>query len=204
MKTRILSTLLFMLSIINCNYGISETNIISNIQQGSIQEFFNTNSFIIKFSNIIYEHKGKKIKIPIFEGSMGDVLYDDFIKFCMVNNLLEEGFRENGFIVKTDKGKLSKTFNEFLLFYKKSILSNTDLNKPSRIEVYGGGLYLFYEFNIEGVPCVIFIVATTKKEYRSADEIKSITGIELDETEKIPHFIYSFWINSESEEIPIW
>jgi len=204
MKIKIFSNLLFMLLIvINYNYASSESKAICNIEKGSIQKFFNSDSFIIKFSNIIYEHKGKKIRIPIFRGSMGDVAYDDFRKFCSVNNLLEEGFRESGFIIKTDKGKLSKTFNEFLLFYKKSILSNTDLNKPSRIEVDGGGLYLFYEFNIEGVPCVIYIVATTKEEYKSADQIKSITGIELDETAKIPHFRYSFWINYKSEEIPV-
>lgn len=176
---------------------------ISNIQQGSIQKFSNTDSFIIKFTNIIYEHNEKKIKIPIFKGSTGDVLYEDFKKFCNSNNLLEEGFRENGFIIQTDNGKLSKAFTEFLLFYKKSILKNTDINKPSRIEVDGGGLYLFYEFNIDSIPCVLYIVATTKEEFKSSEQIKQITGIELDETAKIPHFRYSFWINYKSEEIPV-
>jgi hypothetical protein len=134
---------------------------------------------------------------------MGDIYYKDFRNYCLEKQYLRPKVRENGFIIKTDKGKLSKTFNEFLLFYKKSILSNTDLNKPSRIEVDGGGLYLFYEYNIEGVPVYIYRRNNKGGITSRLIRLKSITGIELDETAKIPHFRYSFWINYKSEEITV-
>lgn len=184
------------------NNTICETVKQNEIKEGAIEKFGNT-SFIIKFTNLIYEKDDKQMMIPVFKGNMGDVLYKDFRNYCLEKKYLEPKVRENGFIIKTERGELTKTFRKFLLFYKTNILKNSDLNKPERMVVDGRGLYLFYEFVIDGVPFVFQIITTTREEYTDSSQIKSILNVVLDEKIKIPHFRYVIWKNYKSDEVPI-
>jgi len=147
------ASLICMVVIISCNYknAICENNTVNSIKDGSVV-LFSEYEFIIKFSNLIYEKDGKEMRIPIFQGTMGDVSYKDFLKYCVDKKYLEPNVAETNFIIKAQKGKLTKTFHEFLYFYKGSILKNVDISKPNKIKVDGGALDMYYDVVSNGVP----------------------------------------------------
>jgi len=106
------------------------------------------------------------------------------------------------FIIKAQKGKLTKTFHEFLYFYKGSILKNVDISKPNKIKVDGGALDIYYDFVINGVPFSLQIgISTDKKEIEDVDSIKSIFDVNLDENMETPIFTYRFWKNKTSNDL---
>jgi len=192
-----------MIVILNNTYknAVSETNTARIVKDGSVV-LFSEYEFIIKFSNLIYEKDGKEMKIPIFQGNMGDVYYKSFHEYCYKNNLLEKGWGESSFIIKAEKGKLTKTFHEFLYFYKGNILKNVDISKPNKIKVYGGALDIYYDFVINGVPFVLQVgISTDKKEIEDTDSIKSIFDVNLDENMATPIFTYRFWKNKTSNDL---
>jgi len=195
--------LMCMIVILNNTYknAVSETNTARIVKDGSVV-LFSEYEFIIKFSNLIYEKDGKEMKIPIFQGNMGDVYYKSFHEYCYKNNLLEKGWGESSFIIKAEKGKLTKTFHEFLYFYKGNILKNVDISKPNKIKVYGGALDIYYDFVINGVPFVLQVgISTDKKEIEDTDSIKSIFDVNLDENMATPIFTYRFWKNKTSNDL---
>ena len=146
MKIRFLKIVYFVcvIIILNCNTtAISETGRQSIVNKESIQQYDERKgafmgAFIIKFTNLIYEVNGKNVKIPIFRGNMGDATYKEFHEYCYKNNLLKaRGYIESGFIVESEKGKLTNTFHEFLNFYKNNILKDCDIKTPTYFRVSG-------------------------------------------------------------------
>jgi len=154
------------------------------------------NSFIINFSNIIYEVKAKRINIPIFQGAAGDVLYKDFREYCISNKYFESYGGESGFIVKCKKKEVKKTFVEFLNFYRSNILKDVDFNDKSNFDVNESGWTIFYKFTIDGVPCVMNIEIDAAKRI-DRKKLKTVYDIMVNEDMAYPSFAYSFDINSE-------
>lgn len=200
-KTCIISFICFLV-ILNCanKMAVCENNQQNNIKDGAVV-LFSEYQFIIKLSNLIYEKNGKELKIPIFQGNMGDATYIEFLNYCYKNNILDKEYAENSFIIKSEKGKLTKTFRNFLMFYKKNILSNTDITKPGKIVYDGGALELYYDFQIDGIPFVLQVNISTDKNEIDPDSIGSILDVNLDENMKTPMFTYKFWKNKTSKKI---
>ena len=63
--------------------------------------------FIMRFSNIIFEEKGKSIKIPIFQGKHGDVTNKDVIKYCIENKYIDKDIWLR-YIIKCKKGEIKE------------------------------------------------------------------------------------------------
>lgn len=203
-KTGLFLACFMLLFVYSNKAAVSETYPHDRIQDGAVQ-VFNDYMFIIKFTNLIYEVDGKEFKIPIFRGNMGDVTYREFQNYCVRKNYMDKNTSQNSFVIKTERGKITKTLHDFLMFYKSNILKDVDINKPARVVVYGRGLYLFYEFTIDDVPFVLTVRARSKElyDYKLSDSIKSVLDIKLDETIKKPHFSYDFWKNTKSQHLPI-
>lgn len=196
-----IASVLCIIVVLNCTAkkAMSETSMISEIKDDAVVKVY-TYSFIIKFTNLIYEEDGKKIRIPIFQGNSGDVSYDDFLEYCYNKKYLKPKSAETSLVIKADKGKLKKTFHEFLLFYKGNILKKTDINMPTKIKVDGGALELYYDFKENGVPFVLQISISTDQEDVDSSIIKSIFDVNLYENMKTPTFQYRFWANYSSDE----
>jgi hypothetical protein len=198
-KSAFLIVVLFIIIFSNI-MGISKTMLIelSDIKKEQIivagESWYN--SFIIKFSNIIYEVKGKSIKIPIFQGTEGDVLYKDFREFCLINKYLEPRVRESGFVVKCKKGEVKKTFVEFINFYRSNILKDVNFDDKSNFDVNESGWTIFYKFKIDGVSCVLNIEIDAAKRI-DRKKLKTVYDIMVNEDMAYPSFAYSFDINSE-------
>ncbi len=189
---------------INCN--VNNRMVAQNIiKEGSIQKF-DRYSFIIKFSNLIYEIGSKRIAIPIFQGNMGDVTYDTFLNYCYNNNLLNKEYQEGDFVIVAKKGELKKTFHDFLRFYKNNILQDVNINKPAKMRVIDGVLDVFYEFNVQGIPMVLQVTIYTTEEFDLVDlnKIDSVFTIDsIDENMKTPkpYFMFNIWQNQTSRKL---
>jgi len=162
--------------------------------------------YVIKFMNIIYNENGKKIKIPIFQGKQGDVYYDDFIKYCIDNKILDSDAKETGFIIKTGKGELKKTFQEFLNFYKGNILSDINMDKPTKIDIFGdeerfADWEIYYDFEVEDIPFVLKIVVKASKEDFESKEAPSVYQLNPDEGMNNPHFKFSIYSNYKTKDL---
>ena len=120
------------------------------------------NVFIMRFSNIIYKSRGKIVKVPIFRGTMGDVLYDDFLEYCNTKGILKDGsyrswpergrgkYIENGFEVKFNKGEFTKALDEFRKFYGRHLSIN--FNTPADVSYYSEEEQInTYSFVLDGV-----------------------------------------------------
>ena len=133
----------------------------------------NYSVFTIRFSNIIYESgSGKLIKVPIFRGTMGDVLYDDFLKYCETKRLLK-GHTEAAFEVKFKKGEYNKVLNEFWEFYGRHLSINFK-DVPAEMFPYSEREQVnVYTFTLDGVACELsfyylydeYVDEATKLEY---------------------------------------
>ena len=109
--------------------------------------------FTMKFSNIIYESGGKIIKVPIFRGTMGNVLYDDFLKYCVTKGLMREGYAESAFQIKFKKGEYTKVLDEFKKFYGHHLSINFK-DMPTWISAYSEQEQIStYAFILDGVKC---------------------------------------------------
>ena len=107
--------------------------------------------FTMKFSNIVYESDGKMIKMPIFRGTMGDVLHRDFLKYCVTKGLMAERCRESAFQIKFKKGGYTKVLDEFKKFYG-SRLSINFKEMPTWISAYSEQEQIStYAFVLDGV-----------------------------------------------------
>jgi hypothetical protein len=161
--------------------------------------------FVIKFSNIIYGAllKGelKKIRIPIFQGTLDDVYYTVFLKYCEEKNMLKSDWMESGFVILTKRGEVKKTLLEFIKFYEGNILKGYE--KP---EMYreSGMWGLEYKFKIEKVPCRMVVTVWADKRdldlpYESYKSFKSIEDIHPNENMEKPHFRYKFRIDWDEQ-----
>lgn len=200
--------LICIITILNCNTtAVSEANKQNIYNKDTIQIYGNVDDseFLIKFTNLIYEVNGKEAKIPIFRGNIGDATHKEFREYCYSNNLLKKGYGEGGFIVISEKGKLTTTFHEFLNFYKGNILKNVDINKPTVFRAWGDPQYdpeihltIYYDFKINGIPFVLF-VSVYSSERIDPDSVKSIFDIKLKERTNPPIFLYTFFKNDYSK-----
>lgn len=199
--------LISVITILNCNTtAISETDRQNIINNNAIQ-VYDSSSFIIKFTNLIYENDGKIAKIPVFQGNMGDTTYKKFLEYCYNNNLLKKGYGEGGFIVTSEKGKLTSKFHEFLNFYKGNILKDVDINKPTSFEVWGNPQYeseihitISYDFKVNGIPFVLFVSVYSAEQIANS-AVKSIFDIKLQERTNPPTFLYAFYENTYSKDL---
>ena len=182
--------------------AICKNNQKHNINSGTF-EVFSDYVFIMKSANIIYEDDQKQIKIPVFLLNKNDIKYRDFLKYCYEKKYLEPKSAETYFVIKSKKREMTKTFQEFMLFYKSNILKDTDLNKPAFIIQDGCAPELYYDFIVDGVPFVLMIKISVDNCDVESDEpfsFKSVFDIKLVETIGEPFFSYRFWKNRTSKD----
>ena len=187
-----------MIILLNCSHGVSETISKDKIKDAVIL-FDEYGSFIIKFSNLIYNSSGKEVKIPIFRGTMGDITYKEFRQYCRDNKLLKEGYREAGFIIDTKEGEVKKTFHEFLRFYQSNLFKDVgvDVNKPSEIsDANPGAIEISYKFKAKGTPMVmkITIYITDPVDTSKIKSVFDIYNIDETKTNSLPaHFYFEIY-----------
>lgn len=178
----------------------------SKIPDKSVQKYASDYTFIITFTNLIYESHNTKIVIPIYKGHSGDVRYKDFHDYCVKNKLLESHVGESGFIIKTDKGQLKSTLHDFIRFYKKNILKDIDIEKPTWVGISDEWWYILYDFEVNKIPCYLKIeVNASNEDYENWNKDSKLTSpfqINPDESMKDPYFTYSFYINQKSTDKP--
>ena len=213
MKTRFLKIVVLfgIIIILNCNStAISETNKQNLYNKDTIQIYgdVDDSEFVIRFTNLIYEVNGKEAKIPIFRGNKGDATNKEFHEYCYNNNLLKKGYGESGFIVISEKGKLTSTFHEFLNFYKGNILKDVDINKPTSLGVFGDPredsevyLEIYYDFKVNGIPFVLHVYTLTDTRIDNPDSVKSVFDIKLHEKTNPPTFLYTFLKNTSIKDL---
>ena len=106
--------------------------------------------FTMRFSNIIYESHGKIIKVPVFRGTMGDALYQDFLKYCDTKGLMKKEYVESGFEVKFKKGEFKKVFGEFRNLYERCL--SISFKMPTDVSAYSEKEQIStYAFVLDGV-----------------------------------------------------
>jgi len=127
------------------------------------------NKSIIRYSNIIVSIEGKTIKVPIFGGKYEDITYEDLKKQQTKNRSVL-----GHIYIKADDGHVKETFYNILSFYKKSFFKDIDTNKPSVIGNEGGeSLFIWYDFDYEGMPCSMMITVAYDKK-KTSEKIKKI------------------------------
>jgi len=123
---------------------------------------------VIRYSNVIINVAGKRVKVPIYGGIYEDIVYEDLERQQKYKN----NYILGGVTIYTKKGMVKETFYDLLNFYKKSFFKNIDINKPSVIGNEGSSWYLiWYDFEYEGLPCSMMISV-------ECDEKASIKRIE--------------------------
>ena len=198
-KLKIISILIMFISVCilsGCGSTMGEAKTIApNNQKTKITpeqvEKYGFNLFILKFSNIIFEYQGKKFKFPIFQGTSGDVLYNDYLDYCWGNGLMSSDDIETGFVIKCKKGEIKKTFHEILKFYKSNLLKNVDIEKPEII-LYDGRHALLYYIKIDGVTWILSIRLFLKDNNIE----KSVYDLQPDEN-RVDTILYNFDISKE-------
>lgn len=176
------------------NNCFAENNVqINKISNQQVEEFKFKRTFIVKFTNIIYHRKGKDIKIPIFQGTYGDLSYKNFLAYCRDKKFIEPDASESAYVIKCKKGKIKETLHEFLAFYKSNILKDVDINNPTDMGISSTGWVIKYDFIIEGIPCTLQIDFEARKiDEKRTPEAKSVYDIIPEENIKDPFFFYTF------------
>jgi hypothetical protein len=127
--------------------------------------------YVIKFSNVFMMVDNKKIIIPIYNGTYGDVDLDELKKVQKSKaDIL------SSLIFYSKKGKLKNTLIDFLNFYKKSLLKDNDVKKPTVIGGEGDSYIIWYDFVYEGINSSMMIhLSGDEKNMDELDE-KRIRG----------------------------
>ncbi len=138
------------------------------------------NGFSIKFSNVWYDKKNLFFKIPIFNGTEGNVRLSQLEKKRKAKDLSILG----SMYVEVEKGKIKRSIIDCIKFYKTSLLKNTNIDKPSVIGLESAGMFIWYDFDYEGLPGTIMIGVAydpncEKGKYKCKYEL--IDDIEVDE-----------------------
>jgi len=163
------------------------------------KEYYNT--FIIRFSHLIYEVENKKIKIPIFQGIYGDILYKDFRSYCLEKKFLEPKVKESGFVIKAKKGELRKTFHDFLKFYKSNILKDTNIEDISSASLDDTDWTINYDFTVDSVPCYLKVeIEASEEDLKEYMKYKSVYQIKPNEKMSKPNISYGFYIGMKSTD----
>ena len=123
--------------------------------------------FKIRFSNLIYKSGDGLTKIPIFRGTMGDVLYADFKEYCHAKGLINRGDAVSGFYIEFEKGEYNKVLKEFKDFYG-SRLSINFKEKPAKI-LFESAVeeWHTYVFTLDGIDWELSYYYYTTEYYRN-------------------------------------
>ncbi len=203
MKLRKLKLVLGVLFFITVCLFIKNTECLSQntsrekVTDKNFQQLY-ADCYVIKFSNVFMMADSKKIIIPIYNGTYGDVDLDELKKFQKSKaDIL------SSLIFYSKKGKLKNTLIDFLNFYKKSLLKDNDINKPTIIGGEGDSYIIWYDFVYEGINSSMMIhLLGDEKNMDELDE-KRIRGrdrtIEMIEfNSKADNFRVSINIGEES------
>lgn len=186
--------------IMNMHAAGSNQNNSIDITEKDIIPFKYPMTFIVKFSNIIYEEKGKNIKIPVFQGNLGEVKYKDLIKYCIDKKYIDQ-YMWVSYIVKCKKGKVRQTLHEFLKFYKSNILKDVNIEKPTVMSLSSTEWTIKYDFTIENIPCYLEIqFDSQEKDVDNNPKYKSVYDINPEENVKDPNILYTFIIGAKSKK----
>jgi hypothetical protein len=154
---KIFITILFLLSFFISGNQFAESK---EIKKKPLLKFEEVNKdtgiYIIRYSNIIVTLEGKQIKVPIYGGIYEDITYENLKKQqTKTRSLLGHIY------ISAEDGQVKKTFFNILAFYKKSFFKDIDVNRPSAIGNEGGdSLFIWYDFEYEGMPCSMMITIT--------------------------------------------
>lgn len=133
--------------------------------------------YIVAFKNVWDDRRGKQaIKIPIYKGINGDVLLSQLEK--KQKQKQKDVSILGSLIIETGKGKVKKGILDCVNFYKKTLLKDIDINKPTVIGVESSGLFIWYDFNYEGLSSSLMI-ATAIDENCNKSNFKYIQDIEV-------------------------
>lgn len=202
MKSKLLMilSLILIIEVSDFKHQRVEADVDEGIKEKGILDYKKTYRIIIKFSNIIYEEKGKQLKIPIFQGDLGDISYDEIVDYCRKKKYLEPDAVVTSFVIKGKKRQMTKTFHEFLKFYKSNILKDTDLDRPG----YNNDACcpeIYYDFIIDGVPLVLWIrICRDNCNSNELKEFKYNSIFDIKLNEDFDAFFYDFYINYTTKE----
>jgi len=198
--------ILIYIFLISCSSNIADNKRvykINEIPENAIERMEDSFIYVIKFSNLIYntyKTEKKRIKIPIFQGTFGDVEYNDFKSYCREKKILASNYAESGFVILTKRGELKKTLLEFIKFYEGNILKGYE--KPVEMNTIGDEpQYLewriTYKFKVDNIPCLmtIYVMADEKDFSTPRNFFKSVEDINPDENMETPNFLYKLYID---------
>jgi len=148
--------LLLVFLFLGCREATSNTDRTIFVKDENITEsnFRQLNTrYIIKFSNVWREYNNRLIKIPIYGGTDGDVRLSQLESKQKKKELTILG----GIIIETGKGKVKQGVLDCVNFYKNNILKNTVIDKPTIIGVELSGMFIWYDFDYEGIPGTLML-----------------------------------------------
>jgi hypothetical protein len=158
---------------------------LNEIPKNSVERLNDAYVYKIEFSNIIYVVNGKKLFFPIYQGKLGSVYHEDFLNYCVKNDILEKGARESEFFINVKKGEVKKTFMSFIEFYQNKFGSN--FKKFERIYIQGDSPDFFYgtvvyKFKLDNVPCSLSIsFGIDENDWDVADNYEELKDINFNE-----------------------
>jgi len=197
----IVFTLLFLIIAVDYRMLNGEENInVKDITSRQVEPFKYPMTFIVKFSNIIYEKNEKNIKIPIFQGISGDVKYKDLIRYCIDKKYIDQDMWIH-YIIKCKKGKIKQTLHECLKFYKSNILKDVDVDSFKNASLSSTEWTLAYDFTIDGVPGYLKLQFDPRDmDLEKEPEYNSVYEIVPEENVKVPNFTYTIIIGAKSTD----
>ncbi len=155
--------------------------------------------YFMKFSAYIEFYNNTKIVIPIFRGSLGKINRTELLSF--IKQSANSGIPGN-LCFPLERGKVKETFFEFVNFYKKSLLKNTDIDHPTDIGVNTEVRVweIAYDFDYDGVhgTMVIYVPGgfnkkqfheVYKEKFKANQPIEDIREIQFDEKSNL-HWNY--------------
>lgn len=191
--------ILMIISVLGCNNKIGASNDlkiynINEIPEEAVEQINKSFIYSIKFSNLIYNIDGKKIVVPVFQGTLNSVDYVDFKNYCRQKQMLALNARESGFFTKAKKGEIKKTFLEFMKFYQSNLLKGYET--PVIVDNDGDEWLIVYKFKVDQIPCTMKIFVSADKNDRSSlkKNIK-MKDISVNEKKDNPGFVYEIYIN---------
>lgn len=141
--------------------------------------------FDCKYKFIVMGPEDKGIKVPVYGGEEGEIRRKD------IRKALNMGDIAFGFAYKYQPGQGKKLLLDILGFYKSSLLKDIDIYRPTVIGGEPGLWIIWYDFDVNGVPGTIKILApmvalkgseNIDKKYMEKDgDLRDIRGINVGE-----------------------
>lgn len=132
------------------NYSEYKESEGSNNRLPEFQELKN-NYYIIRYTNIIIDISGKKVKIPIYNGMYGDIELEQLNK----KQTDKKGNILGNMIIPIKKGHATETFKNILAFYQKKM----NIHEPTLLDRAESGItYIWFDFSFEGLPSCMMIM----------------------------------------------